>query len=205
MESITDAATTERETLEMYEARLANDCTNERPEFYFCRRSVPRLDNDLCNYAMDVWQVSQDIIHCRSCVAKSKTKRFPPGSSGACLAYNTPCKFLGICSGYDTPDSPNWVIKQQVHAELPDIEGDGRDLLTNSRIRCFQTCQRKHYFVYELGIERARKEDSEALVFGTVWHAGLEAWWKTLLPKENESVNSDKNATATTSEETFSF
>jgi hypothetical protein len=204
MSSIASAAEDARETLEMYEARLARDCSVERPKFYFRRHSVPRLDNELFNYAMDVWQISQDIIHCRA--STKKTNRFPPASSSACMAYNTPCKFLGICSGYDTPDSPNWVRKDNVHAELPDIEGDGRDLLTNSRIRCFQACQRKHYFVYELGIERVRDSDSEALVFGTVWHAALEAWWKTLLPKEDERVDSSETTTATTTtEETFSF
>ena len=38
---------TERETNEMYEVRLAHDCTKERPHHYFQRQPVPRLDAEL--------------------------------------------------------------------------------------------------------------------------------------------------------------
>jgi hypothetical protein len=55
------------------------------------------------------------------------------------MLYGSPCKFLGICSGHDTPDSDRWQKKSQIHPELPaDIENP-KGLLTNSRIRTFQT------------------------------------------------------------------
>ena len=88
--------------------------------------------------------------------------------------------YLGICSGYDSPDSGKWTKKQQVHSELPIIEGDGRGVLTNSRIGCFQLCRKKHYYQYELGIERLEEEDAESLYFGTLWHSAQAAWWDAI-------------------------
>jgi hypothetical protein len=170
--------TDERETLEMYEARLAHDCTTERPGWYFQRRTVPRLDAELLEYAQELWEHAQEIMHAR------KFQRFAR-NSGACLLYGSPCKFLGICSGHDNPESDRWRRKAQVHSELPMLEGDGREVLTNSRIRCFQTCRRKEFYEYELGIERQDEEEREALFFGTLMHRGLEAWWLSLMEKEH--------------------
>jgi hypothetical protein len=167
----------ERETVAMYEARLAHDCTRERPDHYFARRSIPRIDAEIIEYARDLWQHSQDILWTR------QNDRLPPKNGGACLLYNSPCKFLGICSGHDTVESDRWQRKATVHPELPEGIANERELLTNSRIRCFQTCRRKHYYEYELAIERQDEDEKEALFFGTVLHAGLEAWWKTFLPE----------------------
>ena len=176
-----------RETAEMYEARVAWECTQEEPDRYFQRRQVPRLDSELLEYARELWEHSQEILHARSTDRHAR-------NSGACMLYNAPCKFLGICSGYDTPDSDKWVRKPQVHVELPELDGDGREHITNSRIRCFQTCRRKHYFQYELGIERADEEEREALFFGSCWHEGLRAWWETLLlPKEYRNDDCDQS------------
>jgi hypothetical protein len=176
-----------RENLEMYEARLAYDCSTERPNWYFERRSVPRLDADLHEYASELWGHSQEILHAR------RENRWPR-NSGACMLYGSPCRFLGICSGYDTPESDNWRRKQSVHAELPMLDGDGRDVLTNSRIRCFQTCRRKHFYDYELGIERQDEEEREALFFGNVWHLALEAWFNA--SKGDVSGNNSNDAPA---------
>lgn len=167
-----------RETLEMYEARLAHDCIVS-PEKYFQRRTIPRLDSELIEYAYELWNHGQEIIHTR------KYKRHDR-NSGACMLYGRACKFLGICSGFDREDSPHWQIKPNVHVELPELVtmDAGREVLTNSRVRCFQTCRRKHYYEYEKGIERLDREEAEALRIGTFWHLALEAWWKHFLPSE---------------------
>jgi hypothetical protein len=178
----------ERETVAMYEARLANDCIKERPEHYFARRSVPRLDGEILEYAREVWQHSQDILYAR------QMERLPPRNSGACMNYGTPCKFLGICSGHDTPESDRWQPKQQIHPELPPEIGGDRKLLTNSRIRTFQTCRRKHYYEYDLAIERQDEEEREALYFGTVYHIGQAAWWASLLPEVNDDNGNESPA-----------
>ncbi len=51
-------------------------------------------------------------------------------------------------------------------------------LLTNSRRNSFGECHRKHYFNYELCARPV--SDAEALRFGTLIHAGLEAWLLSL-------------------------
>lgn len=47
-----------------------------------------------------------------------------------------------------------------------------KQLLTNTRLTCFYTCQRKHYFAFELGIRRPRQ--GKATRMGSAFHAGLE-------------------------------
>lgn len=170
----------DRETPLMYSARLANDCVAERPDWYFQRRNVPRLDSEIREYAIELWGHAQDILTSRN------TERWPR-NSGACFAYNSPCKFLGICSGYDTPDSEKWNTKTFVHAELP-ILGDGRgtEILTNSRVRTFQSCRRKHYFQYELGIEKVDEEEKEALFFGTLMHNALEQYFLAIQQEQQK-------------------
>lgn len=52
---------------------------------------------------------------------------------------------------------------------------DVRELFTNSRMVAARTCQRLHHIQYELGYRPLY--DADALVFGTLAHAALEAWW----------------------------
>jgi hypothetical protein len=174
----------ERESAEMYSFRLAHDCTVERPGWYFQRRAVPRLDAEVVEYAAEIWEHSQDMLYSRSKIAAGK---LPPRNSGACMLYGSPCNFLGICSGHDTPESDRWQRRESVHPELEGTVGEGKDVLTNSRVRCFQTCRRKEYYQYQLGIERYDEEEKESLYFGTLFHEALRAWWESFLnPKESE-------------------
>jgi len=177
-DSLAELAETSRESPEMYEVRLAHDCAVERPEYYFQRRPVPRTDRELLEYAQDVWDIGQDVLTARRSGRHTR-------NAGACFQYRSPCRFLDLCSGHDSVESDGWVRKDQVHAELPDLEGDGRDVLTHSRARTFQTCRQKEYFAYELGIEQSGKEDKEALYFGSLWHCAQEAWWKAQLKEEH--------------------
>lgn len=179
--------TSDRETLEMYEARLANDCITERPDWYFQRRPVPRMNHEIHEYAAELWEHSQELLHTRQ--RQKATKALPPRNSGACLLYGSPCKFLGICSGHDTPDSDRWQRKAKVHNELDGKIAADKSALTNSRVRTFQTCRRKEYYEYGLGIERQDMEESEALYFGHVIHEALRVWWECfLIPTENSYV-----------------
>jgi len=159
-----------RETPRMYTARLANDCINERPQWYFQRRTIPRLDGEILEYAADQWDIGQDILHAR---AENRN----PRNSGACMLYHSPCKYLGVCSGHDTIDSENWVVKDWVHPELPQLPGRGTDILTNSRMRTFQTCKRKHLYQYEMGVDRVENEEREVLFFGNLAHEAMEQFF----------------------------
>ena len=46
-------------------------------------------------------------------------------------------------------------------------ENEMRETLSASRMNCLLECQRKHYYRYELGVEKAQKSD--ALLFGAAW------------------------------------
>ncbi len=173
-----------RENIELYTSRLIQNCCDERPEWYFARRTVPRLDGELMDYGRDLWEIGQIIIEAR------RLNRWPK-HPGSCMAYSRPCPYLGICSNFDRPDSDKWLVKSQVHTELPDLDGDGRETLTFSSIRCYQTCPRKFYYRYQMGIERHDEEDSEALTFGRAIHEALEAHWEALIPQEKTHEHSN--------------
>lgn len=50
------------------------------------------------------------------------------------------------------------------------------ELLTNSRLRTYRECPRKHRLMYEELWRPVREDDT--LAYGTLGHLGLEAWWK---------------------------
>lgn len=177
-----------RECGELYAMRLASECI-ENPDKYFQRRVVPRLDSDIAEYAQELWDVSQSVI-------ESRRRNAHYRNSGACMEYNTPCRFLGICSGFDSPDSDRWRKAESVHDELPAMELKQLDLLTNSRVRCFQSCRRKHLYHYEMGIRRVDEEERETLVLGSLLHRALEGWWNFFL-KGTEDVCSETVAVGT--------
>lgn len=52
--------------------------------------------------------------------------------------------------------------------------------LSTTEQTCFRRCPREHHFAYNLRRRPFRK--ASALSFGTVWHAGQEAWWNTSGP-----------------------
>jgi ATP-dependent helicase/DNAse subunit B len=109
-------------------------------------------------------------------------------NSGACFNYGSACEYLNLCSGCDEPDSDRWQKKPKKHPELPDGIG-GSGVLTNSRLRCFATCRRKHYYQYELGIERFDAERREALYFGSLFHEALDVWWRAHDERQKNGSN----------------
>lgn len=158
----------EVENAELYAMRVGYECISD-PDRYFQRRSVPHLQEELIEYAEELWDLGQEVRLCRNTGRNYR-------NSGACMLYGSPCKFLGLCSGHDTVDSDKWQKRENVFPELGEASGE-LDILTNSRLRCFQTCRRKHFYEYELAIERVEEEEKEALAFGSLMHAALDAWW----------------------------
>lgn len=175
-ETQTEMVSSERENAELYMYRVARECL-DNPARYFARRSVPRTREELHQYAVELWEIGQEMLGTRNTGRHFR-------NSGACMLYGSPCEYLGICSGHDTPDSEKWTRAENVHRELEQLEGTGKDLLTNSRIRCYQTCRRKHELKYEIGIERIDAEEREALYFGTVWGLAMDSYWSATCNKE---------------------
>lgn len=171
----------DRENGELYEHRVARECL-DKPLDYFQRKRIFRLGNQIEDYAHKLWDLSQEIL-----LARRNDRHLT--NDHACLEYGTPCQYLGICSGYDKPDRNKWQKRPQTHSELS-IE-DGANVLTHSRLATFLMCRRKHYYRYELGIERVNDKKSDALTFGTIMHAGLEAWCKAKQEEQNAPSSSD--------------
>jgi len=159
------------------------------PDEYLIRRTVPASNNELYDHNQNMWDLSKDIVSARRRDGGRQTY-----NAGACLQYGTPCRYLGICEGVDAPDSGNW-RKGEVHPELDveEIDCGGKEILTNSRLKSFQTCQRKHHFRYELGLEKHDSADSDALFFGTVWHEVMDSWWTAISGFQTEGGESNGN------------
>lgn len=177
------------ESHELFTARLAADLLAQ-PDRYYQRRQIPRLDSDVLEYATELWDIGQEIL-----AARNNERHYR--NSAACMEYGRPCEYLGVCSGFDTIDSDRWQRADRVHGEL-NLDHDGRSILTHSRIKTFQTCRRKHYYRYELGIRRRDEEDSEVLFLGSLMHTALEAWWlaqgdATATPRESATNEGEGN------------
>ena len=148
----------------------------EDPEKYFQRRSVTPLMQDLADHSDKMIDVSYDMAESRK---RYRSTGRVVKNSGACMNYNTPCKFLGVCSGHTSLLDHGWKNREHVFPELPEIEGKygNKTVVTHSRVRTFQTCPTKHQYQYEDGYYRDQEVASPALYFGTVWHDIMDAWW----------------------------
>ena len=186
-ETQTIMITEERENEELFMLRVARESIEE-PSRYFARRSVPRTREELAEYNVELWEIGKEMLGTRTTGRNFR-------NSGACMTYGSPCEYLGICSGHDTPESEKWTRRENVHPELPTIQ-DGRDLLTNSRIRCYQTCRRKHHYKYDLGLERVDAEEREALYFGSLWGSTLDLYWAATCRKDESHVACNDESSA---------
>jgi len=167
--------TMEKENMEMYSVRLIKEVMGNE-EKHFQRKPLALTKDELEQYNKSLWQVSEDMSNTMKRTEKSGSTPYNPSG---CMMWNTPCQYLGICSNHDDVDSENWVRSKDVHPELEgEAKADGnRQLLTNSRAKCFQLCPTKHHYRYVMGLERAEEQMKLALFFGNVWHEAMDAWW----------------------------
>jgi hypothetical protein len=170
----------------MYEARVIESMLEE-PAAYLARRSIPRLDNELVDYATEVWTIGQEMRKARVDGANYQNE-------SACFIYNRPCEYLGICSGHDFPESDQWVTNALTHPELDGDLAKDNDLLTNSRMKCFAQCRRKHLYRYDMRLRKSLEETPEALLFGTLWHTAMDAWWATRSQGEHHGSTDESTA-----------
>lgn len=171
-----------QEDAALYQRRLSRE-TIEQPERYFARKTLYRIDAQILDFARELWDTADEIR-----LARLNNRHYK--NPAACVAYGTPCEYLPLCSGHDTPESDRWVKRESVHEEL-ELSETGLNVLTHSRIQCFRTCRKKHFYRYEEGLRRASREESDALYFGHVFHHALAAWWSCFLP---EGVHANGNA-----------
>jgi hypothetical protein len=183
--------TLERENDELHSIRL-NAHIAANTEKYYQRRPIALTEDELYDYNKSLWQVAEDMT---KTIKRSKSTGITPYNPSGCMMYNTPCTFLGICSRHDSITSDNWTKSTDVHPELEgEAEASGkRELLTNSRVKCFQLCPTKHHYKYVMGLERVQEERNAAFFFGNVWHTGMDAWWAAVSGYERNNYDSNKS------------
>jgi len=110
---------TRLETLEEFGERLALDAQT-RPEFYFARREVPVLDDDLAEFQIQREVLARQILSCRG---ESRRARRPehgwPRNVGEMTCKY--CDFCGFClqnTAVDVEHPPSGYAVGEPHSEL---------------------------------------------------------------------------------------
>jgi len=102
---------TREETPEEYEARMAEEIA-ERPDHYYQRGEVVRLEEDEHEAALDAWHLVQSMDTGRRLGAF-------PRNPEACLRYGRVCQFLDVCTRVTTLEDPARFHRvSNVHPEL---------------------------------------------------------------------------------------
>jgi len=157
---------TRPETVDEFRERLrAVIC--EKPDELFRRGYPVRLEAEEREAAFDAWQTAAAIREGRN------ANRFPRNPD-ACIRYGSTCTFFGVCTGETSLEDPlRYRRVENVHEELA-ARATRLPLLTNSEIGTHRACARLHHYRYDLGYRAL--EDSDNQRFGSLVHAGLEAW-----------------------------
>ncbi|NDD52845.1 hypothetical protein EBZ39_03025 [bacterium] len=161
---------------EHYAARVLSDI-RATPGKYFQRQIVPRTNEDLYEYASELFGISTRIREC-----ETDGRFYKTGEPHSCTLYNRTCEYLPLCvregSTFDYVQSPG-------HSELED-QGDGLKILTNSSLSMFRQCERKYRYRYVDGLKPMC--ESSSLGFGTAFHVAMNNFWSDRLAPESERI-----------------
>ncbi len=149
------------ETPEEFRLRV-REALIEEPGRFFARGEVMRLETERIEHQRDAWLLAGNIRDARRLDVAVR-------NPDACQRFGKSCAFLSICTGEASADS--FPRRTAEHAELT----AGGQLITASRLKTWRRCPREHRYRYDMQLEPQRLDD--AMHFGTVFHAGLEAWW----------------------------
>lgn len=164
----------ESEDAYLFGVRVLADI-REQPDKYYARRFVPRADQELLDYARDLYGTAQLIRD-----AEKQNRFFKTGAPHACMMYGRSCEYLDLCSGFDHAGNFEQV---KPHEELDTVSG--LKVLTNSSLGTYRQCQRKYRHRYVDGIT---KGTSHSLVFGSAFHEVMEAYWSELLAAPEQRI-----------------
>lgn len=134
----------------------------ERPQDFFAQRFIMKSEGEILDYADELWTLSELVHGCR-------TKDTSPRNPGACFGFATTCEYIGLCTGTDAEDSSKWDIREVKHPER----------LSQSRLACFQSCRRKHFYRYVAGIIPQEKPTTDKQHLGLLVHQALEVLWQS--------------------------
>jgi hypothetical protein len=166
-----------QESMVLYGLRLRRLVMDDR-ESFFSRKEIVRTDEELDEYAREIWQLGNEL-------RLSRLSGVAPRNTSACSQYGRLCEFFPICTGEKSASDDSYEVMDFVHSELTDEEikarskTGGRDCLTNSRLTMFQSCRQREKLRYEDGLRQAGETDSKALQWGTLFHDLLETVWSS--------------------------
>jgi PD-(D/E)XK nuclease superfamily protein len=141
-----------------------------KPDHYFQRGVVVRLEEEERDAAADVWQTAEQI-------REARTRGRWPRNVDSCEQYHRLCDYWEVCTGERSLDDPLFFeTKPGAHSELEAASKRHLPLITASSARTFRACARRYYFSYEL--KRRTRATAGSLAFGRLIHTALEAWWK---------------------------
>jgi hypothetical protein len=160
------------ETWEAFEDRVFK-IYMEDPD-RFGRYKVPVVKDNVAEYLNELYHWAKEIgleakgdIHLKS--------------RGHCWEYNQACTYINLCTGYGDENDGTWVKSGTEHSELPlDKSVDPFKIITNSRVKSYQTCRQKHHYLYNMGLKKIKKDYSEPLEVGTAGHEALQKYWETI-------------------------
>jgi len=156
------------ESLDEYRMRVREHIV-ENVNDYYVRADVVRTEEDELDSAADDWQTARNIAEA------GRLGRYPRNPD-SCLKYGTTCEYLDVCTRQVAIDDPVHFRKTAgKHDELAIDDKVRLPVISNSEMSTFRSCSRKHHYSYRLGFRPHGQKD--ALRFGTLIHAGLEAWW----------------------------
>jgi hypothetical protein len=165
------------ESMILYGLRLRRLVSDDR-ESFFSRKEIVRTDEELDEYAREIWQLGNEL-------RLSRLSGVAPRNTSACSQYGRLCEFFPICTGEKSASDDSYEVMDFVHSEIDSEEikarskKGGRDCLTNSRLTMFQSCRQREKLRYEDGLREARETDSTALQWGTLFHDLMETVWSS--------------------------
>lgn len=103
---------TRPETPDEFSVRVFEDMNN-RPEYYFCRREIARMDSDVDEFLHELWQQQKMLQECH------KHGYFFRNTS-ACFKWNRPCEYFDVCTegGIQDGIAPLGFEFKEPHSEL---------------------------------------------------------------------------------------
>ena len=153
------------ESLDDYRLRVREEIANN-PDKYYQRAEVVRMLEEERDAAFDNWQIGQSI-------RDSQNANVWPRNPSACEKFGSFCDYWGVCTREAR-------IDDDVRFETvpPRYEGKHLPVLSTSSANTYRACQKRYF--YENEMRRRLMVRAHALRFGTLFHCGLEAWWKTV-------------------------
>ena len=183
------------ETMTLYGLRLRR-LVSDDPAAFFQRRLIVRTDEEVLEYAAELWQLAKEL-------RESRKAGVAPRNTSNCSQYGRLCEYFPICTGERSAGDDLYQLSDFVHSEIEGAAVErsangGRDCLTNSRLTMFQSCRQREKLRYEDGLRKATDEDSVALQWGTLFHDLMETVWGSY--DNNQGEKQDERLAETTNE-----